>query len=293
MSNAKNPFSNHFDTNRDNQLIDQAIAGNSKALNELITRHNSFIFNIAIKMLGKADAEDATQDILIKIITNLSSFNPNKAQFRTWLYRMTFNHIINYKKSGPEKVIQSFDQFFGFIENIVDDTSFEEEEKDFALYSNETKMKCMHGMLMCLSREQRLVFVVGDIFQIDHNLGAEIFETTPANFRKKLSRIRKELVQWMDNKCGLVNKKNPCRCAKKTKGFVQQGIVNPNNLLWNEDYKNQIHHFTKDKFQETLRSQDDIYRKLYQEQPFVDSKSADKVLEEILGNDNINEFLNL
>ncbi|MEM8765557.1 MAG: RNA polymerase sigma factor [Bacteroidota bacterium] len=289
---VKNPFSKDFDSAKDTELIIRAIDGNSKALNELVQRHNNFIYNVAIKMLGKADAEDATQDILIKVITNLSSFDPDKAQFRTWLYRITFNHILNYKKSRPEKAIQSFDQFFGFIENLESqEPNFG--EQNFALYSNETKMKCMHGMLMCLSREQRLLFVVGDIFQIDHNLGAEIFGTTPTNFRKRLSRTRKELVQWMDNKCGLVNKNNPCRCPKKTKGFIRQGIVDPENLLWEHEYKNKIGDFTESKFHDTLRSQDDVYRKLYQEQPFVETKSAEKVMEEILGNDTLKEFLNL
>ena len=75
----------------------------------------------------------------------------------------------------------------------------------------ESKVSCMAGMLMCLDREQRLIYIVGELFEIDHNMGSEIFGTSPANFRQKLSRARKDLYHWMHDKCGLVNKENPCR----------------------------------------------------------------------------------
>jgi hypothetical protein len=51
---------------------------------------------------------------------------------------------------------------------------------------------CMAGMIMCLDGEQRLTYIIGDVFEADHNLGAEIFEITPANFRQKLTCARKD-----------------------------------------------------------------------------------------------------
>src|SRR4051812_3997242 len=36
----------------------------------------------------------------------------------------------------------------------------------------------------------------------------------------------------MNDKCGLVNSANPCRCAKKTRGFMEAGYVDPGNLLF-------------------------------------------------------------
>jgi hypothetical protein len=54
--------------------------------------------------------------------------------------------------------------------------------------------------------------------------------TTPGNFRQLLSRARRDLKSFMDGQCGLVNRENPCRCAKKTRVFVRAGVVDPAHL---------------------------------------------------------------
>ncbi len=69
------------------------------------------------------------------------------------------------------------------------------EEHEMSQEIEESKVACMAGTLMCLDREQRPVYIVGALFEIDHNLAAEIFEVSPANFIKKLSRARKDLHQ--------------------------------------------------------------------------------------------------
>ncbi|MEM9821368.1 MAG: sigma-70 family RNA polymerase sigma factor, partial [Bacteroidota bacterium] len=289
----QNPFSRKFDSQKDNQLIKKAITGNRQALNELLQRHNNFIYNIAIKMLANIeDAKDVTQDILIKVVTNLAKYDVNKAQFRTWLYRITFNYILNYKKSNTEKNIVSFQHFFEFMENVEDDHSIMDDEAVDQL-SEEMKLKCMSGMLMCIPREDRLLYIMGDLFKIDHHLGAEVFEISKVNFRKRLSRTRNQLRQWMDNKCGLVHKSNPCRCAKKTKGFIKRGIVDPESLVWDKAFTSRINTYTEENLQDALKSSDMIYSKLYREHPFKENNKTKEIIEEILSDKNFAEILNL
>ncbi len=286
----KNPFTASFNHRLDTELVAQSVTGDRAALNKLISRHNNFIYNIALKMLGNpTDAEDVTQDILIKLITNLARYDAEKAQFRTWLYRIAFNFILNYKKSATEKAIGSFGQFFDFIDETEDDPTVDAESLN--PLSNEAKIKCMSGMLMCVPREDRLLYIVGDLFETDHNLGAEIFQISKVNFRKKLSRIRNNLRQWMNNKCGLVNKENPCRCARKTKGFIERGIVDPDNLLWNKKFAAKIGDFSKDNLQELLLHSDKVYADLYKQHPFKESKSAEQVIQSITANSAMKEIL--
>lgn len=80
-----NPFVK--DINRDNEdgeLIGQVLNGNQESLEQLILRHQAWIYNIAFRMVLVAeDAEDITQEILIKMMTKLSSYNPTKASFHT------------------------------------------------------------------------------------------------------------------------------------------------------------------------------------------------------------------
>lgn len=291
----ENPFSaSNYKSSIDDSLISSALKGDRVALNELLKRHQNFIYNVALKMLNNiADAEDATQEILIKIVTQLSKYDNAKAQFRTWLYRITFNHILNLKKNGYETIVTDFNVFFNFIDDAKDIPVSETEERELTIAFEEAKVSCMAGMIMCLDRPQRLVYIVGEVFEIDHNLAAEIFETTPENFRQKLSRARKDLYQWMHNRCGLVNLDNPCRCKSKTKGFIQAGYVDPNNYKWLSNYKHKIFELSENKIEDALDERDKIYKTLYKSHPFKTSLKADQVMDEILNNKNFSDILKL
>jgi len=151
----------------------------------------------------------------------------------------------------------------------------------------------MAGMLMCLSREQRLIYIVGEVFEIAHNLASDIFEITPANFRQKLSRTRKDLYQWMNNKCGLVNKENSCRCRKKTKRFIKNGWVNPTDLKWNSDYHQSIIDITNSKIETALLTIDDLYAKLYRKHPFKIIENPSNIVEEIINNKELKSIFKL
>ena len=70
----------------------------------LLGRHQPWIFNLAFRMvLVRQDAEDVTQEILIKVLTSLSTYDPSRAAFRTWLYRIVVNHVINMRKRGKDR----------------------------------------------------------------------------------------------------------------------------------------------------------------------------------------------
>ena len=71
----------------------------------------------------------------------------------------------------------------------------------------------------------------------------------------------------MNDKCGLVNQQNPCRCAKKTRGFIEAGYVNPDNLLFSSDHISQVREAVP-KAYETIRTLDDQYADIYRRHPF-------------------------
>jgi len=82
--------------------VARAKGGDREALEALVRRHQAWIYNIALRMLyHPQDAEDATQEILIKALTRLSSFE-GRSSFRTWLYRIVVNHVLNMKRGRRE-----------------------------------------------------------------------------------------------------------------------------------------------------------------------------------------------
>ena len=84
-------------------LLEKALDGDKKALNNLIAFHEPFIYNVAWKYTNNPEeAKDLTQEVLIKVITNLSSFKGNSA-FKTWVYRIVVNQFLQTKRySTPQ-----------------------------------------------------------------------------------------------------------------------------------------------------------------------------------------------
>ena len=208
-----NPFIEKNETDSsDRVLVESAVAGDKKSLEQLIMRHQAWIYNISLKMVwDPADAEDVTQETLIKIITKLSTFR-QESSFRTWAYRIAANHVINMKKRRMEFQYTSFDNYGEVILNSPDTEIPDQSDYsvDINLLIEETKIGCMNAMLLCLDREQRLIFILGNMFNVTDATGAEILEMSKDNFRQKLSRARKQLSNFMSSKCGLMNKNNPC-----------------------------------------------------------------------------------
>ena len=292
-SQTDNPFSANYPDQTDAGLVKLAVAGDKKALQTIILRHQVFIYNLALKMTKSVeDAEDLTQEALIKAITALAKFE-GKSSFRTWLYRITINHFLNTRKSKPEIRIFDFETYFNSIDDIAESELNEVEEKELADTVEELRISCTAGMLLCLSREQRLIYVLGEMFEIDHHLGAEILGISPGNFRIKLMRARTDLYNWMNAKCGLINKNNACRCFKKTKGFIKAGIVDPGNLMFNTRYKQRVYDLSEENATKISDTIEDLNKKIFQSHPLQEPRTTSKIVDEVLNNNLVKLILNI
>jgi len=90
-----NPLADNSPDHEDQNFVLRARSGDRQALEDLVQRHQAWIYNIAVRMMHHPqDAEDVTQEILIKVLTRLSSFD-GRSSFRTWLYRIVVNHAPN------------------------------------------------------------------------------------------------------------------------------------------------------------------------------------------------------
>ena len=271
-------FRENYNHARDLELVDEALNGSKHALSALIKNNQDYIFNIALKLfLQPEDAMDATQEVLIKVITNLKSFR-KESQFRTWLYRITVNHFLSIKNKKIETIMSNTPQ------ELKESHAIEPEEKSL-LDENlveEVRLLCSTAMLMCLEREQRLIYIIGEIFGADHKLGAELFDTTPGNYRIKLHRAKAQLLNFVSNKCGLINPINSCRCPKKTRQFVKAGIVDKENIQFNKEYSQKINQLVDERKDEV---NDVIQLKLkdfFQDSPFQIKTELDKMLSELI-----------
>lgn len=195
-------------------LVEEAKGGDKRALEDIVRGIQDMIYGLAIRMLWHpADSEDATQEILIKVITHLDSFRGESA-FTSWVYQIAANHLLTTLKCRAEKHISSFDDFEAILDKELQESSpnthFDAEQ---SLVMQEIMIGCTMGMLSCLNRDLRLAFILGDITEIDSDIGGYILNISSTAFRKRLSRARELLGNFMKKKCGFVNPNNACRCS--------------------------------------------------------------------------------
>ena len=253
----------------DRELIARIRGGSRDALEALIARHQGWIYNIALRMVYfPADAEDVTQEILIKLLTSLSSFE-GKSRFRTWLYRIVVNHVLNMKRSRAEEAGYTFEVYSQGLRSApdLDLPDPNSVPADVQLLVDEARIGCSMGMLLCLDREQRLVYILGTVFGVTDAVGAELLDVSRDNFRQRLARARRDLHRFMHEECGLVNEANPCRCAKKTQAFINAGFVDPKKLLFARTHITRVRDAAPDAH-EQLEALDAAYAEVHREHPF-------------------------
>lgn len=211
-------------------LIDRATSGDKKALETLIAGVQDIVFNLSLRMLGTfADAEDATQDILLKMITHLSSFRGDSS-FTTWVFRIAVNHLKNYKKHMFAHYPLSFEYYADDIENskIQDIPDLTQNvEKD--ILAEELKLSCTNVMLQCLDTESRCIFILGTMFKVDSRIAGDILNITPEAYRQRLSRVRKKMADFLGQYCGEYGS-GRCHCKDRVNYAIQSHRINPSQL---------------------------------------------------------------
>ncbi|MDE7017619.1 MAG: RNA polymerase sigma factor [Lachnospiraceae bacterium] len=212
------------------ELVNNAVAGDKKSLEELIVSVQDIVFNLSLRMLGTfADAEDATQDILLKMITHLSSFRGESA-FTTWVFRIALNHLKNYQKHMFAKHPLNFTFYGEDIENgNIRDVPDLTQNVEKQILAEELKMSCTNVMLQCLDTESRCIFILGTMFHLDSHIAGELLDMTPEAYRQKLSRIRKKMADFLSAYCGEYGS-GKCHCADRVNYAIQNHRIHPMQL---------------------------------------------------------------
>jgi RNA polymerase sigma factor (sigma-70 family) len=217
-----------------NEEVAKAQEGDREALEHVIQAIQSKVYSLALRMLWHPeDAKDATQDILLRVVTHLSTFRAGSAFF-TWVYRIAANHLLDCRRSRLETQMISFDEFGKDLEEGLTEAP----KTDDSLLYQEIRIGCTLGMLSCLDRSHRIAYILGDILEMNSSEAAAVVAVKPATFRKRLERARRSIVSFMKKRCGLANSQNACRCSKRVKRAIDLKRVNPDQLLFANDQKN-------------------------------------------------------
>ncbi|MGH9228801.1 MAG: RNA polymerase sigma factor [Acidimicrobiales bacterium] len=184
------------------ELTDLALEaqdGDREALEALCRAMQEPLYRLALRFSGNpADAEDGAQEVMIRLVTNLGSF-----------------------------------EFGAFLDLHATDPAYDPvSQAEYEELCADVRLSCTYGMLLCLSRDQRVVYLVGDLFGFSDREGAEICGITRAAFRQRLARARAVMRGLMGERCGLVRAGNPCRCRRLVNASIEAGILEPDDPRW-------------------------------------------------------------
>jgi RNA polymerase sigma factor (sigma-70 family) len=208
-------------------LAARAVAGDREALQAVVRAIQDGVYNLALKMLAHPqDAEDATQEILIRVVTGLAGFR-GESSLRTWVWRIAANHLLTNRRGRRESESLTFEAFEQMLAAGLAADMPPPPQPDTAILEEEVKIGCTQTMLTCLDREHRLVFILADILELTGEEGAAALDIAPEAFRKRLSRARSRLREFMEANCGLVSDAAPCRCRKQIGPSIAGGMLDP------------------------------------------------------------------
>lgn len=201
------------------ELLRACVQGDLAAIDALLRAIEPAVYNLAVRMLGQRDdAADATQEILLKVVTHLGGYRGDAA-FSTWVFKVARNHLLTAStraKESPETSLEALaDRLqagLDFFSAHAGDATLTPEDK---LAARQTALSCTQGMLMALDREHRIVYVLDLLFGLSGQDGAEVVGISADAYRQRLSRARTRLDAFVQRTCGLANPDATCRCEKQ------------------------------------------------------------------------------
>ena len=204
-------------------LAREAVAGDRDALDRLVRQLQGDVYGLALRMLwNREDAEDATQEILVRAVTRLSQFD-FRSRLKTWVYRIAVNYILDVKKSPVEQMRLTFEQFAA---DLVDGLSSDGPgDAERSILTEEVKIGCTLGMLQCLDRPHRLAYVLGEILELPGPEAAAALGISPALFRKRLQHAREAIESFTRSYCGLASDTAACTCNRRVPAALRLGRV--------------------------------------------------------------------
>jgi len=262
------------------KLVDLAMAGDSDGLEALIVAIRDKIYNLALKMLYQpSDADDATQEILIKIVTRLDGFK-RLSSFDTWAFSIASNHLLNKRKSlfRHQFTFRNCEEMI--INDVVDSSTVQSFKGEQDMIIEEMRISCMQGLLQCLDWDHRIAYILGETMDVSSEEGGQILGISSVAFRKRLSRSRQRLRDFLTRNCTLYNDANPCKCPDRVMIAFKKGLLDPDHLRFIVDAPSQGERL---KFREQLWELEGLSREASLMRYHVEYQAPETFVEKIRG----------
>jgi len=182
-------------------LVRRCIAGDAVAWEEIVQRYNRRIYNICYRFAGSADdAQDLTQEVFIKMYRTLSSYDPGRAAFMTWLTTITRNLLVDhFRKTKQDRMTETLDGATSEHEDAMplsDRIPDKAAPPDARVQSREAG-ETVHHALQKLSPELREAVILRDLQDMDYREIAAVLKVPEGTVKSRINRGRAELARLL------------------------------------------------------------------------------------------------
>lgn len=176
----------------DAEVVARALADSEEALEEIAKRYWPRFYRVALGILSRpADAEDAAQDALIRLLERLSGFDPAKGAFASWAYRLAVNVAVDRlreRRRGGVTVA---------LESVAPRSGGEDPARDVA---EQETLELVRAAIAELPEQQRAVISLRDGEGRSTSEVASILSSTTGNVRAQLYHARKKVAARLASK---------------------------------------------------------------------------------------------
>lgn len=182
-------------------LVRRCIVGDAEAWEEIVRTHSRRIYNICYRFTGSADnADDLAQEVFIKMYRTLTSFDPEKGAFTTWITTMTRNLLVDhFRKTKQDRATDSLDAGLGEEEDSatlsdrIQDTA---PSADDRIQRRETQ-EMVQKAIQKLSPELREAVILRDLQDMDYKEIAQALKVPEGTVKSRINRGRMELAKLL------------------------------------------------------------------------------------------------
>jgi RNA polymerase sigma-70 factor (ECF subfamily) len=183
------------------QVVRRCMDGDSGAWAELVRTHHRRVYGLCYRFTNNAaDAEDLTQDVFLKIYSNLASFDMGRGSLQVWITTMTRNLLVdNFRRTRNLRATGSLDEGWDVTDELrpIDRLTSEGPSPHESAAQKELA-KMVQNALARVSVELREAVILRDLQDLDYKEIAQVLGIPEGTVKSRISRGRAELARLLE-----------------------------------------------------------------------------------------------
>jgi len=183
------------------QVVRRCMDGDSGAWAELVRTHHRRVYGLCYRFTGNpADAEDLTQDVFLKVYSNLASFDTGRGSLQVWITTMTRNLLVdNFRRTRNQRATSSLDDGWESAEELkpIDRLTSRNLSPHESAASKELA-KMVQEALAHVSVDLREAVILRDLQDMDYKEIACVLGIPEGTVKSRISRGRAELARLLE-----------------------------------------------------------------------------------------------